>query len=103
MRDELYEERMAPIEEEIAYLDDEIGAKFASIEGLYQQQEDLAGQLEDLEAQVRELDQEAEFGLLSVISGAIDNAEKLEQNPASLAGAAGVSLTDFLPSPPSRE
>ena len=48
-------------------------------------------------------DKEAEFGLLSVISGAIDNAEKLEQNPASLAGAAGVSLTDFLPAPPSRE
>ncbi len=103
MREELYEERMSPIEEEIAFLDEEIGAKFASIEGLYQQQEELAGQLEDLEAQVKELDQEAEFGLLSVISGAIENAEKLEQNPASLAGAAGVSLTDFLPSPPSRE
>ncbi|MDE0571610.1 MAG: hypothetical protein OSB44_13065, partial [Verrucomicrobiales bacterium] len=102
MRDELYEERMAPIEEEITYIDEKIGAMFDSIEGLYQQQEELAGQLEDLEAQVRELDQEAEFGLLSVISGAIDNAEKLEQNPASLAGAAGVSLTDFLPAPPSR-
>ncbi|MEC7912837.1 MAG: hypothetical protein VX918_01005, partial [Chloroflexota bacterium] len=102
MRDQLYEERMAPIEEEIGALDQEIGDKFASIEGLYQQQEDLAGQLEELEAQVRELDQEAEFGLLSVISGAIDNAEKLEQNPASMAGAAGVSLTDFLPAPPSR-
>ena len=102
-RDQLYEERMAPIEGELAAIDEEIEAKFASIEGLYQQQEELAGQLEDLEAQVRELDQEAEFGLLSVISGAIDNAEKLEQNPASLAGAAGVSLTDFLPSPPSRE
>ena len=102
-RDQLYEERMAPIEGDIAAIDEEIEAKFASIEGLYQQQEELAGQLEDLEAQVRELDQEAEFGLLSVISGAIDNAEKLEQNPASLAGAAGVSLTDFLPSPPSRD
>ena len=102
-RDQLYEERMAPIEGDIAAIDEEIEAKFASIEGLYQQQEELAGQLEALEAQVRELDQEAEFGLLSVISGAIDNAEKLEQNPASLAGAAGVSLTDFLPSPPSRD
>jgi len=102
-RDRLYEERMAPIEGELAAIDEEIEAKFASIEGLYQQQEELAGQLEALEAQVRELDQEAEFGLLSVISGAIDNAEKLEQNPASLAGAAGVSLTDFLPAPPSRE
>ena len=103
MRDELYEERLAPIEAELAELDEEISAKFESIEGLYEQQEQLASQLEELEAQVRELDQEAEFGLLSVISGAIENAEKLEQNPASLAGTAGVSLTDFLPAPPSRE
>ena len=102
MRDELYEERMSPIEAEIDHLDEEIGDKFASIEGLYQQQEELAGQLEDLEAQVRGLDQEAEFGLLSVIGGAINNAEKLEQNPASMAGAPGVSLADFLPAPPSR-
>ena len=91
------------IEAELAELDEEFSAKFASIEGLYEQQEQLASQLEELEAQVRELDQEAEFGLLSVISGAIENAEKLEQNPASLAGTAGVSLTDFLPAPPSRE
>ena len=103
IRDELYEERLAPIETEISDLDEEIGAKFASIEGLYEQQEQLASQLKELEAQVRELDQEAEFGLLSVISGAIDNAEKLEQNPASLTGTAGVSLTDFLPPPPSRK
>ena len=103
IRDELYGERVSPIEAEIDHLDEEIGDKFASIEGLYQQQEELWGQLEGLEAQVRKLDQEAEFGLLSVISGAIDNAEKLEQNPASMAGAAGVSLTDFLPAPPSRE
>jgi chromosome segregation ATPase len=102
MRDELYEERMAPIEEEITYLDEKIGLKFQSIEGLYQQQEELAGQLEGLEAQVRKLDQKAEFGLLSVIGGAINNAEKLEQNPASMAGAPGVSLADFLPAPPSR-
>tara|TARA_B100000959_G_scaffold35074_1_gene33485 strand:+ start:451 stop:3306 length:2856 start_codon:yes stop_codon:yes gene_type:complete len=103
MRDQLYEERMSPIEAEIDHLDEEIGAKYASIEGLYQQQEDLAGQLEDLEAQVRKLDQKAEFGLLSVIDGAINNTEKLEQNPASMAGAPGVSLADFLPAPPSRE
>jgi chromosome segregation ATPase len=102
MRDELYEERMSPIEAKIDHLDEEIGDKFASIEGLYQQQEELAGQLEDLEAQVRKLDQKAEFGLLSVIGGAINNAEKLEQNPASMAGAPGVSLADFLPAPPSR-
>ncbi|SVA24538.1 uncharacterized protein METZ01_LOCUS77392, partial [marine metagenome] len=82
MRDQLYEERMSPIEAEIDHLDEEIGDKFASLEGLYQQQEELAGQLEDLEAQVRKLDQKAEFGLLSVIGGAINNAEKLEQNPA---------------------
>ena len=102
-RDELYEERMAPIEGELAAIDEEIEDKFASIEGLYQQQEELAAQLEALEEQVKQLDKEAEFGLLSVISGAIENAEKLEQNPASLAGAAGVSLTDFLPAPPSRD
>ena len=102
-RDELYEERMAPIEGELAAIDEEIQDKFASIEGLYQQQEELAAQLEALEEQVKQLDKEAEFGLLSVISGAIENAEKLEQNPASLAGAAGVSLTDFLPAPPSRD
>jgi len=66
---------------------------------------DVAGrQCSDFQAfKVKQLDKEAEFGLLSVISGAIENAEKLEQNPASLAGAAGVSLTDFLPAPPSRE
>ena len=93
---------MSPIEAEIDHLDEEIGDKFASIEGLYQQQEELAGQLEDLEAQVRKLDQKAEFGLLSVIGGAINNAEKLEQNPASMAGAPGVSLADFFPAPPSR-
>ena len=103
MRDQLYEERMSPIEAKIDHLEEEIGAKFASIEGLYQQQEELAGQLEGLEMQVRKLDQKAEFGLLSVIGGAINNAEKLEQNPASIAGAPGVSLADFLPAPPSKE
>ena len=70
---------------------------------MYEQQEELATQLEALEEQVKQLDKEAEFGLLSVISGSIENAEKLEQNAASLAGAAGVSLTDFLPTPPSRD
>tara|TARA_B100001167_G_scaffold183877_1_gene142797 strand:- start:780 stop:2450 length:1671 start_codon:yes stop_codon:yes gene_type:complete len=73
-KDVMYEERMKPLEDKINAVDEKIASKWGSLEVLYKQQTKLSEKLEVLEREVRELDRQVEFGLLSVISGAIDNA-----------------------------
>jgi hypothetical protein len=94
-KDVMYEERMKPLEDKINAVDEEIASKWGSLEVLYKQQTKLSEQLEMLEREVRELDRQAEFGLLSVISGAIDNAT--EQGLTSPVGdSGGVDLSGKL-------
>ena len=94
-KDVMYEERMKPLEDKINAVDEEIASKWGSLEVLYKQQTKLSQKLEVLEREVRELDRQAEFGLLSVISGAIDNAA--EQGLTSPVGdSGGVDLSGKL-------
>lgn len=94
-KDVMYEERIKPLEDEINAVDEKIASKWGSLEVLYKQQTKLSEKLEVLEREVRELDRQAEFGLLSVISGAIDNAA--EQGLTSPVGdSGGVDLSGKL-------
>ncbi len=79
-RDALFEEKMAPLEESAKKLDTEIEARWAELDELYQEQSVLTDQLGEVEKRVRDLDREAEFGLLGVISGAMEKAEELERS-----------------------
>ena len=84
-------EKMAPLETQAQELDEQIEEKFVALDSLYQQQADLKDQLETLEKQVRDLDRQAEFGVLEVITGAIENAEELEKG-------GGIGFESFIPS-----
>lgn len=75
-KDDMYQDRMRPLEDKINAVDDEISSIWIELESLYKQQSKLGERLEGLEMEVKELDRQAEFGLLSVISGAIDNANE---------------------------
>ena len=90
-RESLMEEKMAPLEAQAQELDQQIEEKFAALDSLYQQQATLKDQLESLEKQVRDLDRQAEFGVLEVITGAIQNAEELEKG-------GGIGFESFIPS-----
>ena len=90
-RESLMNEKMAPLEAQAEELDTQIEEKFVALDSLYQQQATLRDQLETLEKQVRDLDRQAEFGVLEVITGAIQNAEELEKG-------GGIGFESFIPS-----
>ena len=71
---------MSPLEEKAKELDSQIEEKWQQLEGLYSKQSTLTQQLEEVQARVRELDKQAEFGLLGVISTALENADELEKS-----------------------
>ena len=71
---------MAPLEQAARELDAEIETLWEEIGILYDQQSVLTAQLRELEKRVRDLDRRAEFGLLSVISGALDKAKEIERS-----------------------
>ena len=75
-RDTLFDERMAPLQAQIDNTDEKISAKWDEIDLLYKEQEELSDQLTLLEKEVSDLDKQAEFGLLSVINDAIQNADE---------------------------
>jgi DNA repair exonuclease SbcCD ATPase subunit len=77
--EQLREEYMLPLEEQARELDTEIEIKWVTLDDLYEQQGTLTSQLKEVEQTVRELDREAEFGVIEVISGALENAEELEK------------------------
>ena len=79
-KDVIFEEKMRPLEEKAKELDSQISEKWQQLEVLYAKQGDLAQRLEEVEARVRELDKQAEFGLLGVISTALENADELEKS-----------------------
>jgi len=89
--EQLREERMLPLEEQAHELDTEIEDKWIVLSELYEQQGTLAGQLKELERTIRDLDRQAEFGVIEVISGALESAEELEKQ-----GGIG-SFDSFLP------
>jgi DNA repair exonuclease SbcCD ATPase subunit len=89
--DQLREQRMLPLEELAHELDIEIENKWIVLSELYEQQGRLASQLKELEKTIRDLDRQAEFGVIDIISGALDKTEELEK-----AGAID-SFESFLP------
>ena len=92
--EQLREEKMLPLEEAANALDAEMEERWVALDALYQQQGELTGQLKELQATVRDLDRQAEFGVLEVLSGALEAAEELEKS-----GGIG-SFDAFLPDMP---
>ncbi len=92
--DQLRKEKFQPLETQAKELDAEIEGKWDDLTVLYEQQSALTAQLKELQATVRDLDRQAEFGVLNVISGALENAEELEKQ-----GGVG-SFDAFLPDMP---
>ena len=92
--EQLREEKMLPLEEQANALEAEMEERWVALDALYAQQGELTGQLKELQATVRDLDRQAEFGVLNVISGALENAEELEKQ-----GGIG-SFDAFLPDMP---
>jgi chromosome segregation ATPase len=90
--DELREEKFRPMEEAVQALNGEIEDRWVVLESLYEQKNNLTGQLEKLEARVRNLDRQAEFGVLEVISGAMENVGEMEKS-----GGGFASFDQFLP------
>jgi hypothetical protein len=76
---------MRPLEIEAQELDDQIAVKWEALDVLYADQGGLKGEIKELQTVVRDLDRQAEFGVLSVISGALENAEELEKSGGSQA------------------
>jgi len=85
LQDGLREEKMRPLEIEAQELDDQIAVKWEALDVLYTDQGGLKDQIEELQIVVRDLDRQAEFGVLSVISGALENAKELEKSGGSQA------------------
>jgi len=77
--DNLREQSMAPLEDAAQELDEEIEEKWISLAAVYDEQEALKTQIKEVEKRVRVLDRQAEFGVLNVISGALENAEEMEK------------------------
>ena len=92
--DQLRKEKFQPLETQAKGLDAEIESKWDDLSALYEQQSALTAQLKELQITVRDLDRQAEFGVLNVISGALENAEELEKQ-----GGIG-SFDAFLPEMP---
>ncbi|MDP7560719.1 MAG: hypothetical protein QF745_09280, partial [Planctomycetota bacterium] len=89
--EQLRDEYMRPLEEQAHELDTEIDNKWVELSDLYEQQGTLTSELKEVERTVRELDRQAEFGVIEVISGALESAEELEKQ-----GGIG-SFDSFLP------
>ena len=87
----LREESMQPLEEKSLALDEEIEERWAALEVLYQEQQVLTDQMKVLEVTIRDLDRQAEFGVLNVLTGALENAAELEKK-----GGVG-SFDSFIP------
>ena len=87
----LREESMRPLEEKSAALDEEIEARWATLEVLYEEQAGLTDQMKALEVRIRDLDRAAEFGVLNVLTGALENVAELEKS-----GGVG-SFDSFIP------
>ena len=85
---------MLPLEEAANELDALMEERWVALDALYQQQGELTGQLKELQTTVRDLDRQAEFGVLNVITGALEAAEELEKQ-----GGVG-SFDAFLPDMP---
>ena len=85
LQNDLREEKMRPLEIEAQELDELIAVKWEALDVLYADQGELKGEIKELQTVVRDLDRQAEFGVLSVISGALENAEELEKSGGSQA------------------
>ena len=85
MQDSLREERMLPLETQAQEIDDQIAVKWEALDALYEAQDGLKDQISELEIVVRDLDRQAEFGVLSVIAGALTAAEEMEKSGGSSA------------------
>jgi len=85
MQDSLREERMLPLEIQAQEIDDQIAVKWEALDALYEAQDGLKDQISELEIVVRDLDRQAEFGVLSVIAGALTAAEEMEKSGGSSA------------------
>jgi len=85
LQNDLREEKMRPLEIQAQELDDLIAVKWETLDVLYSDQGGLKGEIKELQTVVRDLDRQAEFGVLSVISGALENAEELEKSGGSQA------------------
>ena len=92
--EQLRKEKFQPLETQAKGLDAEIESKWDDLSALYEQQSALTAQLKELQITVRDLDRQAEFGVLNVITGALENAEELEKQ-----GGLG-SFDAFLPDMP---
>ena len=95
--EKLEEEKQARIAEHIMPLqsvaDDiqgQISVKWDELENLYSEQDELKQQLTDIQARVKDLDRQAEYGLLSVINGAIQNVEQIENAPVAVTDLSSV-------------
>jgi chromosome segregation ATPase len=91
-QDSLREERMLPLEIEAQELDDQIAVKWEALDALYEAQRGLKDEISELEIVVRDLDRQAEFGVLSVIAGALSAAEEIEKS-----GGSSVAFESLLP------
>ena len=60
------------------------------MENLYSEQDELKQQLTDIQARVQDLDRQAEYGLLNVINGAIQNVEQIENAPVAVTDLSSV-------------
>ena len=87
----LREESMQPLEEKSVALDEEIEVRWLALEVLYEEQGGLTDQMKDLEVRIRDLDRQAEFGVLNVLTGALENVAELEKS-----GGVG-SFDSFIP------
>jgi hypothetical protein len=58
---------------------------------LYEEQAGLTDQMKELEVRIRDLDRQAEFGVLNVLTGALENVAELEKS-----GGVG-SFDSFIP------
>jgi len=96
MQESLREEKMRPLEIEAQELDDQIAVKWQALDVLYAEQDGLTDQIKELQIVVRDLDRQAEFGVLSVISGALENAEEIEKSGGSQAAFESL-LPDLTP------
>ena len=95
--EKLEEEKQARIAEHIMPLqsvaDDiqgQISVKWDELENLYSEQDELKQQLTDIQARVQDLDRQAEYGLLNVINGAIQNVEQIENAPVAVTDLSSV-------------
>ena len=87
----LREESMQPLEEKSLALDEELEVRWTALDVLYREQAILTDQMKSLEVRIRDLDRQAEFGVLNVLTGALENAMELEKK-----GGVG-SFDSFIP------